>query len=46
MLDVALPSAPRAVEAIIAMRQVVIESAIGIAMVAAPFWSVMISGLM
>ena len=34
MLEVPLPSAPRAVDASIAMRQVVMESAIGIEMVA------------
>jgi hypothetical protein len=38
--------APRAVDANIAMRQVVMESAIGITILAAPFASVMISGLM
>ena len=47
MLDVPLPSAPWVVEAIIAMRQVVMESAIGIVDAGAcRCWSVMISGLM
>ena len=45
-LDVALPSAPCVVEASIAIRHVVMESAMGMVMLAAPFWSVMISGLM
>ncbi len=45
-LDVPLPSAPCVVEAIMAMRQVVMESASGMAMLAMPFPSVMISGLM
>jgi hypothetical protein len=45
-LDTALPSAPCVVEATIAIRQVVMESASGMAMLAAPFWSVTISGLM
>jgi hypothetical protein len=36
---------PRVVEAIIAMRQVVMESAMGMAMVALPCWSVTISEL-
>ncbi len=46
MLEVPLPSAPRAVDAIMAMRHVVIESAIGIEMLARPSRSVTISGLM
>ncbi len=41
-----LPSAPWVVDASIDMCQVVMESAMGMAMVAAPFLSVMISGLM
>ena len=45
MLEVPEPSAPDRVEASIAMRQVVIESATGIEMLALPFASVMISGL-
>lgn len=46
MLEVPLPSAPRAVDASIAMRQVVMESASGMEMVAEPEASVTISGLM
>src|SRR5258708_5015571 len=46
MLEVPLPSAPRVVDAIIAIRQVVIESASGIVILATPSLSVMISGLM
>ena len=46
MLEVPLPSAPCVVEAIIAICHVVIESASGIAMLAMPSLSVMISGLM
>src|SRR5258708_2731270 len=46
MLEVPLPRAPRAVDAIIAIRQVVMESASGIVMLATPSLSVMISGLM
>ena len=45
-LEVPLPNAPWVVEASMAMCQVVMESAMGMAMVAAPFLSVMISGLM
>ena len=40
------PARRESVEASIAMRQVVMESAIGMEMLARPFWSVMISGLM
>ena len=46
MLDVPLPSAPCVVEASMVIRQVVMESAIGMEMLADPFWSVMIYGLM
>jgi len=45
-LEVAEPSAPEGVDASIAMRQVVMESAMGISMLALPLPSVMISGLM
>ena len=45
MLIVPEPSAPDCVEAIMAMRQVVMESARGMEMLALPFPSVMISGL-
>ena len=46
MLELLLPSAPCAVDAIIAIRHVVIESASGIVVLATPSLSVMISGLM
>ena len=44
-LDVPLPSAPCVVDAIMAMRQVVMESAMGMVMLARRRRSVMISGL-
>ena len=45
-LPVPVPSAPDWVEASMAMRQVVMESAMGMDMVALPLASVSISGLM
>jgi hypothetical protein len=46
MLAEAVPSEPCVVEASMAMRQVVMESAMGMVMLAEPVASVMISGLM
>src|SRR6185436_7439862 len=45
-LDVPVPSAPRVVDASMDIRQVVIESARGMLILARPSESVMISGLM